>query len=330
MSDVSRRTNGGRVLVSLALAGVVTLALAERAAHAAGATSLRIGKGDGFERIVIDLPAGVRVERQTGKGDGFEVAVSGAKAPATSSELGRLGVRIDALGSSGFSLRSDRPPARVRAFLLQGPRLVIDLATGSAALPMPRDANPLPEVAHADAASEAVPPPESKLTRLDSLPSEARQSPEPAPAPAPPRAAPQAAQPPPRPGGSGTGPPIELRALILVGVDGSGVDIDELMKLELALASHGGVVDVASGPASSEPLRLADLARNRMTPLPITRGALDAVANQIAEVYTEKGLARPDVFVLPPPVMPNRRAKPDGRIVLVVKPATPAAAENPS
>jgi hypothetical protein len=143
--------------------------------------------------------------------------------------------------------------------------------------------------------------------------------------PTPPKPAPEA-----QAATSAAGASFDLRALIVIGVDGTGVAIDELMALELGLASRDGVLDIGAAEAGGESLRLADLARRRATAVPITRAALDSVANQIADVYAAKGLARPDVFVLPPPILPNRRTKPDGRIVMVVKSPAPAAtrAEN--
>lgn len=316
----------GRALVSLAAA---MLAASGGAAEAGGAASLRLGRGDGFERIVIDLPAGARVTRHAGAG-AVLLEVVGAAAPAEPPDLSALGIELASRGASAFELRAERDPRRLRAFLLAGPRLVVDLARAAGPLPLPPDATPVPEGAAlaasearsevAEASAPADPPrPRAPEPALESGSGPA-PGPEPAPATAPtPESAPRAA------GAPGGEAPLELKTLILVGVEGSGVSVDEVMALELQLTETGEVVDAPSATAPVERMRLSELARNRATALPITRAALDSIAQQIAAVYTEKGLSRPDVFVLVGPSVPRRRAKPDGRIVMLVRPSAAAA-----
>jgi len=301
--------------------GLVALLLAAAAAAESGrAAGLRIGKGEGYDRVVIDLPPGAGVTQQDREG-AFSLEVRAATAPPAASELSPLGIELESRGPDGFRLRTEHDASRLRVFLLDGPRLVLDLATGPGPLAMPADARRVPESpAEAPEPPErperselaAEPEPQPVVARSEPVP----RSPEPVARTR--RSAPAPALP--------AGPPVELKTLILVGVPGSGLDVDELMSLEIPLQDSAEGKVPHDGKAPVEALRLSELAKTRATPLPISRAALDSIAARVGDAYEARGIARPEIIVLLGSPLPGRRASSDGRVVLIVRPHSTAAA----
>lgn len=286
---------------------------------------------------MVDLPVGASVTRQAGDG-AVLLDVTSAAVPEAAPGLAELGIAIEALGPGGFRLRAAQDPSRLRAFLLSGPRLVLDVASGDTPLTLPPDATPVPEATpRARAVAESAPKANTSANVVaESVPEVAVQSPVPSElAPAP-----RAAEPEPSREGTADSapatspdatasrslePPLELRTLIVSGVEGSGLSVGEVMALEVELTKAAEVVDAPRRGGTPERMPLSQLARYRPEALQITRAALDSVAMQLADAYQSRGLARPEVYVLLGPTLSNRRSKPDGRIVLLVRPQTAAA-----